>query len=66
MSPQLVATLFLCVAYTPASHTHLANPEVLRRLLEACRMERAFGQDDDENLDSLMLQLVQRAEWPVD
>ncbi len=56
MSPQLVATLFLCMAYTPTTHVHLARPVVLERLLEACKKERTFGQEDDERVDTLMLQ----------
>ena len=54
MSPQLVATLFLCVAYTPETHRHLADPVVIERLLEACGIPRREG--DEGNINSLMLQ----------
>ena len=55
MSPQLVATLFLCVAYTPSTHEHLAHLVIIRRLLKACKMKREFGEKEDEETDTLML-----------
>ena len=58
MSPQLVATLFLCVAYTPGSHKYLAHPVIIRRLMEACKIKREFGQDEDTQMDTLMLWFV--------
>ena len=55
MSSQLVATLFLCVAYTPSTHEHLSHPVIIRRLLKACKMKREFGEKEDEQMDTLML-----------
>lgn len=55
MSAQLVATLFLCVAYTPSTHFHICQPDLIRRLLEACEMNRVFGREEDKQLDTLML-----------
>lgn len=61
MSVQLVATLFLCIAYTPDTHPFLAQPFMIKRLLSACAKERVFTDDDDDNdkrRDMLMLRLV--------
>ena len=55
MSSQLVATLFLCVAYTPSTHEHLSHPVIIRQLLKACKMKREFGEKEDEQMDTLML-----------
>jgi len=58
ISPQLVATLLLCVAYTPSTHKYLAHPDIIRRLMEACRLKREFWQDEDKQMDTLMLWFV--------
>ena len=55
MSAQLVATLFLCVAYTPSTHSYICRSDLIRRLLAACEMNRVFGRDEDKELDVLML-----------
>lgn len=55
MSAQLVATLFLCMAYTPTTHYYISQPDFIRRLLHACEINRAFGNDEDKQLDTLML-----------
>ena len=55
MSAQLVATLFLCVASTPSTHSYICQPNLVRRLLAACEMSRVFSRDEDEHLDTLML-----------
>lgn len=61
MSVQLVATLFLCVAYTPLTHPFLAKPLLIRRLLDACAKDRIFRNEDEEDdkvQDMLMLRSV--------
>ena len=65
LSMQLVATLFVCMAYTPSTHPYLTKPLLVRRLLEACSKERKSSrrqeeeegeeEEEDENLDVLML-----------
>ena len=55
MSAQLVATLFLCVAYTPTTHPYISQPDFIRRLLKACDMDRVFGSNENKQLDTLML-----------
>ena len=39
---QLVATLFLCVAFTPSTHPFLTRPLLIRRLMEASDKDRKF------------------------
>ncbi len=39
VSVQLVATLFLCLAYNPLTHPSLTKPLLIRRLLDACSKE---------------------------
>lgn len=58
MSAQLVATLFLCVAYTPSAHPYISQPDFIRRLLGACEMDRVFGSNEDKQLDPLMLRYM--------
>lgn len=55
LSPQLVATLFLCVAYTPETHQHIARPTYIRRLLEAYKIPRVPSAGDDLDEAALML-----------
>ena len=59
MSVQLVATLFLCVAYTPSTHPSLAKPLLVRRLMDACCLDRgpleAGGDEGERKEDLLML-----------
>lgn len=54
LSPQLVATLFLCLAYTPQTHKHITNPTFIRRLLEAYKILRTNSSDDLEEALSLL------------
>lgn len=58
MSAQLVATLFLCVAYTPETHSYICQPDAIRRLLAACEMNRVYGSDENKQLDRLMLRYI--------
>ena len=55
MSAQLVATLFLCVAYTPTTHAYICRPDLIRRLLTACELNRVYARDENKKLDTLML-----------
>ena len=52
ISIQLVATIFVCMAYTPSTHPSLAKPLLIRRLLDACTGQQAM---ESEPIDSLML-----------
>lgn len=68
MSVQLVATLFLCAAYTPTTHPFLAKPLLIRRLLDACAEERVFPDEgEDGRQDILMLRLApeEKKNWGV-
>lgn len=58
MSAQLVATLFLCVAYTPMTHSYISQPDFIRRLLSACEMNRVFESSENKQLDALMLRYM--------
>ena len=68
MSVQLVATLFLCVAYTPSTHSSLSKPLLIRRLMEASAKDRKFSSDnqDEGKQDMLMLRsgFVLCTAWP--
>ena len=58
MSVQLVATLFLCVAYTPSTHPFLTRPLLIRRLMEASDKDRNFtfnNNDLEEGKQSVLM-----------
>ncbi len=40
----LVGIIFLCIAYTPETHSYLAKPHVIERLLKGCSR---YSQNDD-------------------
>ena len=58
MSVQLVATLFLCVAYTPSTHPFLTRPLLIRRLMEASNNSRNNNSNQDEAEKLLMVRFV--------
>ena len=49
---QLVGTIFVRVAYTPATHSSLAKPLLIRRLLDVCDGDRGRRSD---HLEVLMI-----------
>ena len=50
LSVQLVATLFLCVAYTPSTHPFLTRPLLIRRLLDACAKDHGDNAEDEQDM----------------
>jgi len=52
ISVQLVATLFLCLAYTPQTHPHLTRPHLLRKLVDAVHNKRP-SEDYSDNEDEV-------------